>query len=435
MVDENANQVPVWTLATREVSVPTIAGDEPMSPERLEELRTVLAVLADAPIVTLEAHPLPKSVNLSQGIHLESSSPLATHLSQLITETPGAAPVVGIGTSLETLYRMIVPAKVAAQIGTGFIKPMLSKTEPGSVLGALIGTSGRAAKETFVPVAGKAAVAGTTTGSAATAGVAVGGSAALTVAAPLVMLAVAVGVSAQADHKRQRAVENITKLLEKLHSDSLESEKSRLNGCRDAIEKATAVLLDQGRVGASLGLDSAVHSISVALADAELRLQKWQRGLKTLQEGRVELAPLRKEFAGIDEESGEFRAHLELASLAIALKKRVIVLQAVEHAQMDRSNSFDSFVRTLNRDQQRVAKLETDIDALLHGLSMLELDRSHGVRDVVFKAGDVDKLLRTSRRLRELGSGIDTTDRQTDVAIDIARSSDASIVVLPARPA
>lgn len=248
-------------------------------------------------------------------------------------------------------------------------------------------------------------------------------------------MAVAVGVSAHADYKRQQAIENITKLLEKLHDDALRRERSALNGCRGAIDNATAVLLDRGRIGAALGLDSAVHTISVALADAEERLKTWQRGLAQLGGGPVEIATLRKIFGGVDEEGGEFRAHLELAELAIALKKRVIVLQAVEHAQMDPSNPFDCFVRALKADQKRVTELESGIADVLLRLSTLELDRSHGVRDVVFTRGEVDHLLRTSYRLRDLGAGVDTRDRPSDVAIEMVRSTDGSVVVFPAEAA
>jgi hypothetical protein len=75
--------VPVWTLATRDVSVPsTIPGTERMNPEVLRGLRTTWAALADVPIATLEPQPLPANLDLKGRIRLESTSPLATHLSQ-----------------------------------------------------------------------------------------------------------------------------------------------------------------------------------------------------------------------------------------------------------------------------------------------------------------------------------------------------------------
>lgn len=423
MSDGDKMVVPVWTLATRDVAVPAITDDNALTPQRLDELRTVLAALADAPIATLEAHPAPKDIDRSRGLRLDSASPLATHLSQLISQT-SQAPATTARLGGETLYRMVVPAKVAAQVGTGLVKPIASKAASGRIHGALRGASGITAQATFVPVSGKTAAAGAAAGAA--------GAGVLTLAAPLVLMAVAVGVSAHAEHKRQQAIENITELLEKLHDDALQRERSDLNGCRDAIDKATAILLDEGKIGASLGLDSAVHAISTALAEAEQRLKKWRRGLESIGEGPVEIAKLRKTFAGIDEEAGDFRAHLELAGLAIALKKRVIVLQAVEHAQLDPANPFENFLRTLKADQQRVTELEAGIAGVLRHLSALQLDRSHGVRDFVFSAAEVDKLLRTSHKLRELGDGVDTDGKSSDVAIEILRDSDGSVVVLPA---
>jgi len=143
---------------------------------------------------------------------------------------------------------MHVPAKVASQFGKGLVKPMASAAVDGGVYGDLVASTGRsvvAAKATRFPVETVAAAAtGTAVGTAA--GTAAAGTA-VTVAAPLVLMAVAVGASAYADHTRQRAIENITELLEKLHDDKLESERSELDGCRDAIDKA--LLLDRGKVG------------------------------------------------------------------------------------------------------------------------------------------------------------------------------------------
>lgn len=255
----------------------------------------------------------------------------------------------------------------------------------------------------------------------------------MTVAAPLVLMAVAVGMSAYADQKRQQAIDNITSLLEKLHDDNLQRERMALNGCRAAIDKATAILLDQGRIGASVGLSPAVYVIDTAVAEADSRLKKWQAAITELGDGPVEIAKLRTKFDGIDKDKGGlFRAHLDLAELAIALKKRVLVLQAVEHAQMDESNPFESFVQVLRADQQRVLELESGIGDVLRRLSTLRLTRPRGVREIMFSRSEVDTLLSTSYRLRELASGVDDGDRKSDVAIEIVRSADGSVVVLPA---
>jgi hypothetical protein len=432
-MSDNKALVPVWTLATGDVQVPPIAGNGPMTAERLAELRNVLAAFADSPIATLEVHPLPGNLDHSRGLPLDAASPLAQHLSQLISKT-ASPPSTALATAGEGLYRMVVPAKVAAQFGEGLVRPMTSKAAPGGIYSALRNASGILSQATFVP-AGEAAAAGAAGGAAAAGAAVLGGSAALTVAAPLVLMAVAVGVSAYADCKRQQAIQHIDELLEKLHEDKLEAERGELEGCRDAIDKATAILLDQGTLGVALGLDSAVHAISKALAAADRRLQRWNDALAKMDNKPVELGTLTMTFPGIEEPGGEFRAHLELAALAIALKRRVIILQAVQHAQMDAGNPFENFVRALKADQHRLDKLESDIASVLLRLSALELTRTHRLQDLVFTPGDVDRLLRASHRIHELGNGVEVSNRVSDVAIEIARSRDGSLEVFPAAPA
>jgi hypothetical protein len=254
------------------------------------------------------------------------------------------------------------------------------------------------------------------------------------VAAPLVLMAVAVGVSAHADRKRQQAIAHITDLLEQLQADKLDDEHSALNGCRPAVDKATAILLDQGRLGVSLGLDSAVHTIDTALSKADIRLARWRSALDKLPEGEpIEVSTLTESFPGVDEAGGTFRTHLELAGLAIALKRRVNVLQAVERAQSEPDNLFENFTRALKDDEQRLNELETGITSVLLRLSALELARPNG-KLRVFTTGDVDRLMRAAHQIRHLGDGVALNGRPTDVAIEIARDRDGSVVVFPALP-
>ncbi|MFJ6147270.1 hypothetical protein ACIQH7_27105 [Streptomyces anulatus] len=435
MIDyRKATAVPVWTLATGDVRVPAVVGDGPMTAERLSELRGVLAVLADEPIATLEAHPLPDKLDRGRGLPLDAVSPLAQHLSQLVTQTARNSSAAATATAAgENLYRIVIPAKVAAQVGQGMVRQMASKAVAGGVRGPFVDPMGRiVANATYVRVGTAAGAAG---GAGATAGVAAVGGAALTVAAPLVLMAVAVGVSAHSDQQRQQAIEHITELLERLHEEKLDDEHSALDGCRGAIEKATAILLDQGKLGVSLGLDSAVYAIDTALGKAGRRLTRWQNALDALPDGEaVEIGTLTKAFPGIDDQGGEFRAHLELASLAVALKRRVVVLQAVEHAQNNPGNVFESFTRELKRDQQGLDELESGIAGVLLRLSALELARPNGLRPV-FTPGEVDRLMRAAHRINRLGENVTVNSRATDVTIEIARNRDGSVVVFPALPA
>ncbi|MCX4570313.1 hypothetical protein ACFYMR_06720 [Streptomyces albogriseolus] len=435
MTDDRKGTVPVWMLVTGDARVPAVTEDGPMTAERLAELRGALAALAEEPIATLEVHPLPDQLDRGRGIPLDAASPLAQHLSQLITQSARGSSAATTATATgEGLYRMVIPAKVAARFGQGPIRPMAVKGAAGAIRGPLVDSAGKiVGGAKFVP-AGQAAAAGAAGGAGATAGLAVGGSAMLTVAAPLVLMAVAVGVSAHADSRRQQAIEHITELLEQLHEQKLVDEHSELDGCRDAIDKATAILLDQGRPGVSLGLDSAVHAINSALGAADRRLAQWQSALDKLPEGKaVDLGTLTKSFPGIDDHGGIFRAHLELATLAIALKRRVVVLQAVEHAQSDPGNLFENFTRALRRDQQRLDALESSIAGVLVRLSTLELARPSGLRPV-FTTAEVDRLMRAAHRIRRLGDGVAVDNRATDVAIEIARDEEGTVVVFPALP-
>lgn len=429
--------MPVWALATEAVSVSNVLGNAGMTPERLAELRTVLAALAESPVVTLEAHPISTKRDRNGGIALHAASPLARQLAELVTNTAKATPpTVNVAATGEVLYRMVIPAKFAAQVGKGLVNPMVAKGVTGGIRGALVNSGGTAvAHAAFVPVAGGAAAAGAATGSAATAGVAVASAGALTVAAPLVLMAVAVSASAYADHQRQQAIERITDILEQLHDDNLDSERNELDACPEAIDKATSVLLDQGRIGLSLGLDSASHAISTAIAATRRRLKKWQAALDALPEGPVEVGALAKSFPGFNEEGGVFRAHLEIARLAIALKRRVLVLQAVEHAQQDTGNPFKSFIGSLRDDERGIDELESAITSVLLRLSAFELKRDGGFRIPAFTAGEVDNLLVAAYRLRSIGDGVPTRFHQADVAIEIERSRDGSLVVFPAAAA
>nr|WP_064570234.1 hypothetical protein [Gordonia sp. LAM0048] len=421
-------QVPVWTLATDEADIPAVLSDTALTPDRLAGLRRALAEFSETPLTTLEAHAAPESLDRSKGIRLHGVSPLAQQLSQLVKSTPKVVTDGG-----ETLYRMVLPTKVAAQVAGGMVKPMASSSVAGGVHSALTNGSKIAAQASFVPVtAGKAAAAGAATGSATTAGVAAAGAGALTVAAPLVLMAVAVGVSAYADQQRQKTLERITELLEKLVADNLESEQHALEACRGAIQKATSIVLDEGRIGVTLGLDSAVFAIENAVTKARSRIEKWEKALQAFDTDKVELNHLAKAIPGVEAADSEFYVHVELAQLAIAMKRRVIVLQAVEHAQLSEGNPFERFAAMLHKEQHDIEALDRRLDGVLLRLSALQLDRSHGIRDIMFSSGEVDKLLNTTRRLRDLGQTVQIAGRQSEVTIDMVQEKDGSVIVFPA---
>lgn len=425
--------VPVWTLSASDaVSVPVLPDQGALTPERLDELRSALANFSTSPLVTVEAYPLEHKREASRGLQLDALSPLAKELHRLVSSSPTSTPAVArVAESSEVLYKMVVPAKVAAQVGEGMVRPMASKNVAGGVHSALVNASSKkiASNAAFVPVSSmKTGMVGGTVGTVA--GTAAAGSA-VAVAAPLVLMAIAVGASAHAEAKRQESIDKITTMLEELHDAQLESERSELDGCRDAIDKATALLLDRGRVGASLGLDSAVHAIGKATETAQRRVQKWEKSLEGWTKGRTDTADLEKAFPGVTSDGGRFRAQMELAGLAIALKRRVVVLQGVEAGQNDPDNQFESFLHSLSVDQQRIDELERRLRFVLISLASVEVTPPARLRDKLMTRKQVDALLDVAYRLRALGADLDLGGRAQDVVIEIEKHEDGTLLVLP----
>ncbi|OZF48307.1 hypothetical protein CH293_18540 [Rhodococcus sp. 14-2470-1b] len=170
------------------------------------------------------------------------------------------------------------------------------------------------------------------------------------------------------------------------------------------------------------------------MANTEARIQKWESRLRAFTKRRAEAGHLQKAFPGIGEHHGEFHSHVDLAKLAFELHKRLAVVQAIEHAQLNPGNAFERFSGALRESSKRVDLLQNRLSDVLLRLSKLEVDRSHGVRDFVFKSSEVDTILRTSRSVRALGDKISKRDHRDDVAIEIARKKDGSLVVMPAVP-
>lgn len=414
MATDEPVDVPVWTLATEATTVPLVGDFSAMSPERLDELRTVLAALADTPVATLEAHPVPPDIDIKQGLSLSATSPLAQTLSQFADQIPAHFTT----SSGEVLYRMVAPSKVAAQVGAGLLEPM--KSSAGGIHSAMVGKRGITAQARFMPVNNGAAANLTK----------------LAVAAPLIINAFAAFASLHAEQQRQRAIERLTELVEKLHQDRVDEARDRLDSCRSPITKATAILLDRGLIGEALGLGPAVHTVDNAISSATRRIDGWKDVLDGIADRPVELHKVKRLFPGINSHDGEFHAHVELARAAIALKRQILVLQAVEQAQLNPDNTFERFVQVLQQEQSEVDELESRLNAVLMGLSRLQLDRSHGVRDFAFSSAQVDELLHATRRFRTFADGLsESTGSPMDVAIDIVRATDGSVIVLPASPA
>ncbi|WP_431975218.1 hypothetical protein [Micromonospora haikouensis] len=431
-------QVPVWTLATEPERIPLAAqlpvDYEGMTPERLAGLRQALAAFLDTPLVTVEAYPLPAETHLRGGRLLDAASPLAVELRNLLKLRANAPmSMAGAAKSTETLYRMVVPRTVAAQLGEGLVRPMASKAAVGGIYSGILGKSGIVKNATFVPVmadAPRSSAAGVMSGTAKAAT----GAGMVTAAASFVLLAVATAASLYAEEQRRKAMERVTELLEELTADNLDAERDRLNGATTAVERATALLLDKGEAGHSLGLDAAVHTVDTAIAAATRRAATWRMKLAAFSPEGVEVADLLKAFPGIDQPNGAFRVELRLASLAIATKRRVAVLQAVEHAQKSPELAFHRFTAMLQSEQRSVDELQEALRALLVDLAELRLRApTKSFTNRLLTQNEVNSLLAWPGRLRQLASEESVAASELpDVEIGLVQRADGKVLVLPA---
>ena len=132
MSDHEMSVVPFWTLSTNDrAEVPAAALDASLTPGRLAELRSALAAFSSAPLVTLEAHPLPANRDRAAGgLPLDALSPLAKVSRLVASRREEHASVARIAESGEVLYRMEVPPRLLRTVGKGLLKPMAVQSRP-----------------------------------------------------------------------------------------------------------------------------------------------------------------------------------------------------------------------------------------------------------------------------------------------------------------
>ena len=79
-----------------------------------------------------------------------------------------------------------------------------------------------------------------------------------------------------------------------------------------------------------------------------------------------------------------------------------MVLQAVEHAQINQGLSLKRFLAEIEREATALDELEASLTDLLTRLSELPIRVGGGIRDRILLSKDADELLKWPERLREL---------------------------------
>lgn len=220
-------------------------------------------------------------------------------------------------------------------------------------------------------------------------------------AAPFVVLAIAAAGAIYTEEQRRRALERIESSLKELLQNDLDQEMAAINGAMPALAKATSLLVDEGRLGTSLGIDSAAYAIDTAIERAKSRTQRWLQDVSLLSQ-KATVDQIEKAFPGVKNGDGRFVAELRMAGLAIAAKRRSMVLQAVEHAQLNQAMSLRRFLAEIEREAMALDELEASLIDLLTRLSELPIRVGSGIRGRILLSSDADELLKWPERLRDL---------------------------------
>jgi hypothetical protein len=382
------------------VDVRVKAEAEGLTAEKVQQLRSALAAFADDPPVTLERYELPAGT-VTGGHVVAQGAPILRYLAQAVgpkaAAATGTSAAIGISAGGETLYRMVVDQRIAGQLAHGLARPM--EAADGGIFGDILGKTGIIAKARFVPAAAEGGGAGL---AAAGGGAAIGLGGAVVAAAPFVILAVAAASEIYAEEQRRRALERIESSLKELLANDLDQEMAAINGAMPALAKATSLLVDEGRLGASLGIDSAAYAIDTAIERARQRTQRWLQDVSRLSQ-RATVDQIEKSFPGVKDGDGRFVAELRMAGLAIAAKRRIMVLQAVEHAQLNQGLSLKRFLAEIDREATALNELEANLIDLLTQLSELPIRAGGGIFDRLHLSADAaDELLKWPERLRDL---------------------------------
>lgn len=428
MADEQV--VPIWTLSAGGSDDALVQrlyeGDGELSQARLDGLRAALAALSDDPPVVMERHAVLRQDVPGGGRLVAAGSPMAKTIADIVGKTRQVAPAEAASGATEVLYRMVVPEKLAGQLAQGTARQM--SAGGGGVYSAIRGSRNIVGNAKFVPVATSAGGGAAAGGAAAMAGA--GAVGAVLAAAPVVLLLAATAGSVYAEEQRRQALERVENLLNERRYADLEAELDELNGAVKAIRKATALLADEGRLGKSLGLDSAVNRIDTAVSTAERRLGEWERALVNLN-GTATPTTLKAAFPGLGASNGLFEAQLRMAVFAISMKRRVAILQAAEHTQADTELSLSRFNRELASDAEDLALLERRIAALLSDLADIKIEAPKKRIDVVYKAKEVRELLSWTPYLRGFAAReVPATPTSGDLEICFIANDDGSIRVL-----
>jgi hypothetical protein len=280
------------------------------------------------------------------GPPLRAGSALARNLGSILDQA-GRSRMLSAGS--EALFRIEVP--------TGSTINDLVPALGGGFRG-LVRTGGKAAISGHVrlhPVTGVAAVG---------AGLGLGPAVAL--------LALSVGCEMLARHQQDKKLRDIQSGVNALVRGTEQQTRAQLHAAEQAIEQASAAVLDRIQVPSAIGLGSARTNLRVIKNQATEWLDDWQERLQDAKVGEtgIDFGVMRKVLGGDEGEKEYLKFPDRVAVLyrALALDSRAMVLTGAEAALARPDLTLDNLQEQLARDLASNAELQARLRGLLWDL-------------------------------------------------------------------
>ena len=232
-----------------------------------------------------------------------------------------------------------------------------------------------------------------------------------------------IGGSGEGEALREAQLRNaeLEEQVDQLNED-IENAKGLLEENMDEIERLKDLLQRRG------GEDG---EGSARITQLEQRLEEWERSLIELREENADVKKLEDRYPGILTGQGCFLIQLEIAKSAISLNRKLLVVQAVEHAQSQfEANALTNLIDQLRRDEDEMNRLEARIQKLFRDISELELvPEKRSLKKIGYSQSDLKEFANQTLKLKSLAD-VPFQELPTDeMVIEIEQHGDGSLVV------
>jgi hypothetical protein len=348
------------------------------------------------------------------GTALSATSALGRQLGQILSEVGNASPN-------------------AASASNGMLFTL--ELPNGSVLTDLVPATGggfrgmtRAAGSSNISGHARLLPAGSGEGAAVAGAVALGPA--------LALMAVAVGGEALARYQLEKKLDANHDAVRDVDRQLFAAKVAKLDSAEQALKQASAAIMDQVSIPASVGLGAAVNGVREVVSEGRGWLTGWEKGAESLTTKRadtgVDLGSMERALGITDDDYSQFARRAELFYRALVLDARAQVLTGAEAAFSHPDSPLTYLRVTLNRSLKENAELQERLREVMWKLSASPIGYSlPAMPNTGKKAARCDRMLRgmamAFARMPDAPPVLGPNGRQV---VEILRKRDGTVHVL-----